>query len=165
MHSFSNCLRSLIDTVRNLITLSDQISIGQLFYLFFIVIQVQLSLHFSATTISLPIHCHLPPSILTPFDFVQRSFIHVAFWLFPFIPLLSPSTLLSGYCQFVLYSNVSDYIVCMLVCFVNQVPLIGEIMWYLSFNTWLMSFSMWNRTESPEINPCFYGQLIFNKGG
>ena len=61
------------------------------------------------------------------------------------LPLLSPLIplpLLSGYCQFVFYFNVSG---CILFCFVDQVPLIRE---YLSFTSWLTSFSIM-REEGP----------------
>ena len=32
--------------------------------------------------------------------------------------------------------------------------------WHNDWNT-----DQWNKTESPEVNPCTYGQLIFNKEG
>ena len=34
-------------------------------------------LHFPATIFPCPIHLHIPPSILSPFDFVHGPFIHV----------------------------------------------------------------------------------------
>ena len=46
----------------------------------------------------------------TPFGIVYVSVIHVLWWTFPYFPPLSPSLLPSGYCQFVLYFNISGYI-------------------------------------------------------
>ena len=40
-----------------------------------------------------------------------------------------------------IYFSVSGCI-CLLVCFVEQIPLIGEITWYLSFTDWLISLSI-----------------------
>ena len=59
------------------------------------------------------------------------------------LPILSPVIPLpSRYHQSVLYSTVAVYIFCLLVYFVDQVLLIGEIIWYVSFTTWLISLSI-----------------------
>ena len=54
------------------------------------------------------------------------------------IPVSPPLWSLSV-CSFFPMSLV---LVCLLVCFVDQVPLIGEIIWYLSFTAWLVSLSI-----------------------
>ena len=57
-----------------------------------------------------PTHPYFPHSILLPFGFVHGSFIYIPSQSFPFFPLLSPSPQPSSYSQFVLYFNVSDYV-------------------------------------------------------
>ena len=98
---------------------------------------------FPITTHPCPTNPHQPPSILPSFGFVHESFIHVPWWTFtpsPRPPLSKAPAFLVAVSLFF----ISMYLVIffLFVCFVNYVPLIGEIIWYLSFTTWLISLSI-----------------------
>ena len=106
---------------------------------FFIVVQLQLS---PLSPSTLPCPTHPPPSTfnpphphcLCPWVLYTRSLT----WPFPFCSPLSPSPLPSGHCQFVLYFYTSSSI--LLACLFHWLgPLIGKILWYLSFTAWLVS--------------------------
>ena len=118
--------------------------INEIVYLFFcsflIVLRVQPCRFF---------HHHFSP----PHPPLCPAFNPTHLWLCPCIlytcylmtlSLLSPVTptpLPSGYCQcIVFFFNVSSYI--LLACFLDQPPLTGEIIWYLSFNAWFISLSI-----------------------
>ena len=87
-------------------------------------------------------HWPPPPTLnLTSHCSVHGSCIHVPWRPFPFFAQLSPSPLASGHFQFVLYFHVSGSI--LLAClFFHYIPLISDIIWYLSFTAWLISLSI-----------------------
>ena len=99
------------------------------------------------------LHFHSITSLPTPPIPTSHSHVH-PLWLCPCVlhtcslmalPLLSPivslppSSLVTVKLFFI---SVSVIVFCLPVCFVDQVPLIGEIIWYLSLTTWLISLSI-----------------------
>ena len=105
------------------------------FILFFIFIVTRLQLSAFSPHPSAPPQPNPPPS---PASILHLGFVHV----FLKTPLLtSRSTLPSDYCQIVLNFNVSSY-VCFASFFVDYVPVKGEIIWYLSLTTWIISLSI-----------------------
>ena len=60
---------------------------------------------------------------------------------FPFFPSLSPS-LLPSVTVSLFHVSVPLVLFYLLVYFVHQIPLIGEIIWYLPFTTWLISLNI-----------------------
>ena len=79
---------------------------------FFLLLFKYSCLHFSLhhSLPPFPSYPYLPSSILPPFGFVHVSFIRVPSQPLHFSPTLSLSPLPSGYCQGVLYFNVSGCI-------------------------------------------------------
>ena len=86
-----------------------------------------------------PIPTSYPPSF--PYLALSMCPLHMLLddlfssFLFPLVP--SPLVTVSLFFIF-----MSLVICCLLVCFVDQVPLISEIIWYLSFTTWLTSLRL-----------------------
>ena len=96
-----------------------------LFFLFLLLLSY--SCPYSTPPISLPcpVQPSLPKTIPSPLSLSMGPL-----YMFPSFPPLSCSPLPSGPCLFVLYFHVSGYI--LLICFVDYIPLTGEIIWYLS---------------------------------
>ena len=98
-------------------------------------------LHFPPTTALHPTHPHLPPSNLPPLALSMCPsyvFLDGSSHTSPSYP--PPPLSLVSISQF--FISMSLVVFCLLVCFADQVPLIGEIIWYLSFTSWLISLSI-----------------------
>ena len=100
--------------------------------IFVIVVQVQLS-PFSPHHYP---HLMLDPTPIWPCPCVLYTCSLMTFFLH-YPPSPSPLVTVSLF-----LISMSLVIFCLLVCFVDQVPLIGEIIWCLSFTAWLTSLSI-----------------------
>ena len=108
---------------------------------FFLLLFKHSGLHFPATTFPHLSHYHLPPSILPSLALSMGPLYMFLDDPFPSFPCYLPlrSLLVTVHLFFI---SMSLVIFSLLVCFVDQVPPIGEIIWYFSFTTWLTSLSI-----------------------
>ena len=107
---------------------------------FFIVVQVQLS-PFSPHTSHHPTHPTSHPQSYPPLAlsmgplFMFLDDIDHSFSCYP----PPPSALVTVRLFFI---SMPLVLFCLLACFVDQVPLIGKIIWYVCFTVWLISLSI-----------------------
>ena len=102
-------------------------------YLFLVQVVFSMTPHHS----SYSSHLYLPP-----FPFALSMYPLYMFLDNPSpFPWVSPPTspLVTVSLSFI---SMSLVLFCLLVCFVDYILLIGEIIWYLSFTTWLISLSI-----------------------
>ena len=120
-------------------------------FTFFIVVQVQFS---DFPPYPSPPHQPSPPPYLgsTPLVIVQMFFVIILANPSNFSPII-PSPPLSGHCQPVLNFSVL-VIFCLLTPFVDWVPVKHEIIWYLSFTTWLKSLSIMLSSSIHAVRKC-----------
>ena len=108
-------------------------------HILFFNVQLQLSPFPTPIPIALPCPVQPPPPKTIPSP-LSLSIGHV--YMFPFLPCCYPP--LSSHLVPVSLFLISMCLVllCSFVCFVDQIPLIGEIIWYLSFTAWHISLSI-----------------------
>ena len=125
--------------------LTDMSSNVLKFFHFILLLLNYSCLHLPPTTPPHPRHAHFPP-LLPPL----LGFVHVSFIVVPknpsplsrILPLSPPTSPLVTINLFLI--SVSLTLFCLLVCFVDYIPVKGEMVfvWCLSLTTWLISLSI-----------------------
>ena len=98
-------------------------------------------LHLHTSILPHPSHPHLPPSNLPPSALSicpLYMFLNGPSPIIPHYPSL-PSSLVTISLFFI---SMTLVVFCLFVCFIDYVPVKGEIIWYLSLTIWLISLSI-----------------------